>query len=216
MQCSSSKFILFESCFGYSGSFVLTHEFFFLCLINLFILFIYFWLSQVFVAARGLSLVAVSGGYSLLWCAGFSLRWLLLLWSTGSKHAGFSSCGMQAQQLWLTGSRAQAQQLWRTGLVAARHVGSSPCALHWQADSQALRHQGSPNPDCFDIQIAHPASVGGCPAEVGGGSVSPWGQGHWQQKFWEVLLGVSPPRVCLTHELLIILAAATKKSLMRF
>ena len=29
-----------------------------------------------------------------------------------------------------------------------------------------------------------------------GGSVSPWGQGHWQQKFWEVHLGVSPPRVC--------------------
>ena len=41
-----------------------------------------------------------------------------------------------------------------------------------------------------------PASVGGSPAEAEGGSVSPWGQGHWQQKFWEVLLGVSPPRVC--------------------
>ena len=41
-----------------------------------------------------------------------------------------------------------------------------------------------------------PASVGGFSAEVGGGSVSPWGQGHWQHKFWEVLLGVSPPRVC--------------------
>ena len=26
MQCSSSLFILFESCFGYSGSFVLTHK----------------------------------------------------------------------------------------------------------------------------------------------------------------------------------------------
>ena len=51
---------------------------------------------------RGLSLVAASRGYSLLRCAGFSLRWLLLLW--------------------LTGSRAQAQQLWRTGLVAPRHV----------------------------------------------------------------------------------------------
>ena len=32
--------------------------------INLFILFIYFWLCWVFVAAHGLSLVAVSGGYS--------------------------------------------------------------------------------------------------------------------------------------------------------
>ena len=63
-------------------------------------------------------------GSSLL-CAGFSLRWLLLLRSTGSRCVGFSSCGSWAQQLWLAGSRAQAQQLWRTGLVAPRHVGSS-------------------------------------------------------------------------------------------
>ena len=53
--------------------------------LNLFILFIYFWLHWVFVAARGLSLVAASGGYSSLWFAGFSLRWLLLLQSTGSR-----------------------------------------------------------------------------------------------------------------------------------
>ena len=53
---------------------------------------IYFWLRWVFVAVCGLSLVAASGGYSLLWCAGFSLRWLLLLWSTGSGRTGFSSC----------------------------------------------------------------------------------------------------------------------------
>ena len=64
----------------------------------LFIYFIYFyfWLRWVFVASCRLSLVATSGGYSLLQCAGFSLRWLLLLWSTGSKRAGFSSCGSQA------------------------------------------------------------------------------------------------------------------------
>ena len=68
-------------------------------LINLFVsLFIYlFRLCWVFVAARGLSLVAASRGYSSLRCMGFSLRWLLLLWSTGSRHAGFSSCGTQAQ-----------------------------------------------------------------------------------------------------------------------
>ena len=47
---------------------------------------------------RRLSLVVASGGYS-------SLRWLLLLQSTGS--------------------RAQAQYLWHTGFVALRHVGSS-------------------------------------------------------------------------------------------
>ena len=50
-----------------------------------FIYFIYFWLRWIFVVAHGLSLVAVSGGYSSLWCAGFSLRWLLLLQSTGSR-----------------------------------------------------------------------------------------------------------------------------------
>ena len=74
-------------------------EFFFL---------IYFWLRWVFAAGRGLSLVAASGGYSSLRCVGFPLRWLLL-WSTGSRHAGLRSCGAWAQQLWLVGSRAQAQ-----------------------------------------------------------------------------------------------------------
>ena len=47
------------------------------------------------------------------------------LWSTGFRHMGFSSCGMQAQQLCLVGSRAQAQYLWLTGLVDPQHVGSS-------------------------------------------------------------------------------------------
>ena len=34
------------------------------------------------------SLVAASGGYSLLRCMGFSLQWILLLWSTGSRCVG--------------------------------------------------------------------------------------------------------------------------------
>ena len=59
--------------------------------------FIYLWLCWVFVAAHGLSLVAECRGYSSLQCAGFPLQWLLLLWSMGSRRAGFSSCGMQAQ-----------------------------------------------------------------------------------------------------------------------
>ena len=74
---------------------------------NLFILFIYFWICWVFVAERVLSLAEASGGYSSLWCAGFSLQWLLLLRSTGSRCVGFSSCSTQAQQLWLVGSRAR-------------------------------------------------------------------------------------------------------------
>ena len=104
-----------------------------------FLIYFYCWSCWVFVAARGLSLVAASRGCSSLQCAGFSLPWLLLLQSTGSRHAGFSSCGTWAQQLLLAGSRAQAQQLWRTGLVAPRHVGSSltrartrvPCIGRW-------------------------------------------------------------------------------------
>ena len=61
---------------------------FYFYFIYLFILFVYyFWLRWVFVAARGLSPVAASGGYSSLWCAGFSLQWLLL-WSTGSRRTG--------------------------------------------------------------------------------------------------------------------------------
>ena len=62
-----------------------------------FILFIcFFWPCWVFAAARGLSLVAASGGYSLLQCVGFSLQWLLLLQSTGSRCVGFSSCSTGA------------------------------------------------------------------------------------------------------------------------
>ena len=73
-----------------------------------FYLFIYFWLSWVFVAVHGLSLVAVSGGYSLLRCAVFSLQWLLLLQSTGSRPVGFSSCGSQALECRLSSCGARA------------------------------------------------------------------------------------------------------------
>ena len=61
------------------------------------VVFFFFWLHWVSIVAHGLSPVAASGGYSLLWCTGFSLWWLLLLQSMGSRGAGFSSCGMWAQ-----------------------------------------------------------------------------------------------------------------------
>ena len=106
---------------------------------------IYFWLHWVFVAARGLSLVAASGGYSSLWCMGFSLQWLLLSWSTGSRRVGSvvvvhglscsAACGIFPDQ------------------------GSNPCPLHWQADSQPLCHQGSPAnlllTDLFQVAASH-------------------------------------------------------------
>ena len=66
--------------------------------------FFFIYLIYLFLAVLGLcccvqafSSCSESGGYSSLWCAGFSLRWLLLLRSTGSRCAGFSSCGTRAQ-----------------------------------------------------------------------------------------------------------------------
>ena len=92
--------------------------------------FIYLWLCWVFVSVRGLSLVVASGGHSSSWCAGLSLSRPLLLRSTGSRCAGSvvvahgpscsAACGIFPDQ------------------------GPNPCPLHWQADSQPLRHQGSP------------------------------------------------------------------------
>ena len=76
---------------------------------NLFILFISFWLHWVFVAAHGLSLVVASRGYSSLWCTGFSFWWLVLLWSTCSRRAGFSSCGSWALERRLSSCGAQGQ-----------------------------------------------------------------------------------------------------------
>ena len=83
-----------------------------------FLFFFFLGLCWVFVGARGLSLVAVSRGYSLLPYAGFSLWWLFLLWSTGSRHMGFYSCGSRALERRLSSCGT-------LGLVALRHVGSS-------------------------------------------------------------------------------------------
>ena len=78
-----------------------------------FIYFIYFWLHWV--AAHRLSLVAASGGYSSLQCVGFSMQWLLLLWSMGSRHVGsvvvarrLSSCGSWALERRLSSCGARA------------------------------------------------------------------------------------------------------------
>ena len=71
-----------------------THIFFFL--INLFIYFIFGCVGSSLLCTV-FSLVAASGGYSSLRCAGFSVWWLLLLQSMGSRLMGFSSCSTQAQ-----------------------------------------------------------------------------------------------------------------------
>ena len=85
-----------------------------------FLFFSFFWLHWVFVAARWLSLVVASGDYSSLWCAGFSLRWLLLLQGMGSRRVDFSSCGPQAPECRLSscGSRALEHRLSSCGARA--------------------------------------------------------------------------------------------------
>ena len=93
-------------------------------------LFIYFWLCWVCVSVRGLSPVAASGGHSSSRCTGLSLSRPLPLRSTGSRR---------------TGSVVVAHGLSRSAACGILpDQGSNPCPLHWQADSQPLRHQGSP------------------------------------------------------------------------
>ena len=79
---------------------------------------------------KGFPLAVASGGHSSSRCAGPPLSQPLSLPSTGSRRADSvivahgpscsAACGIFLDQ------------------------GSNPCPLHWQADSQPLRHQGSP------------------------------------------------------------------------
>ena len=77
--------------------------------------FISVWLPWVFVAASGLSLAAVSEGYSLVAVCGLPMAMV----SLAAEH-GLQALGLQWLQL--TGSRTQAQELWHVGLVVPRYV----------------------------------------------------------------------------------------------
>ena len=102
------------------------YHFFFLIFIYLFI---YGCVGSSFLC-EGFLLVVASGDHSSSRCAGLSLSRSLLLQSTGSRRAGSVivvhgpscsvACGIFPDQ------------------------GSNPCPLRWQADSQPLRHLGSP------------------------------------------------------------------------
>ena len=80
-----------------------------------------FMVHWVFVAACGLSLVAANGVYSSLRCAGFSLRCLLLLRSTGSRRV--------VSVVVVLGLSCSAA----CGIFPDK--GSNSCPLHWQANS---------------------------------------------------------------------------------
>ena len=112
-------------------------------------LFIYFCCARS-LWLRRLSLVAVSGDYSLVWRLGFSCE----IQAPG--YSGFSSCSTWAQYLRLPGSRAWLQALEHGSEVVIHGLscsevcgifppqGSNPCHLHWQLDSLPTSHQGSP------------------------------------------------------------------------
>ena len=74
-----------------------------------FMVFFFFGCVESLLLRAGFSLVAASWGYSSLRCSGFSLQWLLLLQSMGSRRAGFSSCGTRALECRLSSCGAWAQ-----------------------------------------------------------------------------------------------------------
>ena len=106
---------------------------FFFFYMNGWILFIYLFLAVLGLrfCAGAFSSCGKRGGHSSSCCVGLSLSRPLLLRSIGSRRAGSvvvahgpscsAACGILPDQ------------------------GSNPCPLHWQADSQPLRHQGSPS-----------------------------------------------------------------------
>ena len=119
--------------------FVLLYSFFFFLILQLLYLFIYLFLAVLgprFV--QGLSLVTASGGHSSSRCGDRS----------SSRCAGPSPLRPPPPRG--TGSRRAGSAIVAHGpsRSAARGTlpdqGSNPCPLHQQADSQPLRHQGSP------------------------------------------------------------------------
>ena len=78
-------------------------------------IYIYFWLRWVLIILHKLSPVEVNGVYSLLWCMGFSLRWLLSWQGTSSRHV---DSVVADRRLW-------SRKFWHTGLVSLWHMGSS-------------------------------------------------------------------------------------------
>ena len=129
--CTSSL----EKClFMSSARFFILYFFFFNFYLFIY-LFIYFWLCWVFVSVRGLPPVVASGGHSSSRCAGLSLLQPLFVRSTGSRRAG--------SVVVAHGPSCSAA----SGIFPDQ--GSNPCLLHRQAESQPLRHQGSPSARFF-------------------------------------------------------------------
>ena len=108
-------------------------------------LFIYLWLCWVLASVRGPSPAAASGGHSPPRCAGPPPSQPLPLRGTGSRCAGPAAAAHGP-------SRSVAR-----GILPDQ--GPNPRPLHWQADSQPLRHQGSPAFFFYGWIIFHCACV---------------------------------------------------------
>ena len=116
---------------------------FYFFIFNLFI-FIYLFIFLAVLGlrfVRGLSLVAASGGHSSSRCAGLSLSRPLQLRGTGSRRAGSAAVAHGP-------SRSAA-----CGIFPDQ--GSNPCPLNQQADSQPLRHQGSPRAFILNVRMTY-------------------------------------------------------------
>ena len=120
---------------------LLPFQFRYLLFFKLFIyLFIYLFLAVLGLCFRARAFSSCGKrGHSSSQCVGLSLSRPLLLRSTGSRRAG---------------SVVVAH---RPSCSAACRIfpdqGLNPCALHWQADSQPLCHQGSPYSLCFKVYL---------------------------------------------------------------
>ena len=104
-------------------------------------LFIYFWLCWVFVAVQ--AFLQLQRAEATLWlrCTGFSLQWLLLLWSLGSGACGLSSCGSWAREHRLSSCGAQAVLLCRVWDVPG--PGIEPVSPVLADRFLTTEHQGS-------------------------------------------------------------------------
>ena len=84
-------------------------------------------------------------------CGGLSCcrAWVLGTWASVAVAHGLSSCGSWAPERRLSSCAHGSSCSTACGILLDQ--GSNPCPLHWQADSQPLRHQGSPGCNCFNL-----------------------------------------------------------------
>ena len=120
-------------------------RFFFL---NLFILFIYFWLHWVFVAVHGL-LIAVA---CLIAEHGLQVHRLQQLWHTGSVvvACGLWSAGSAVVVHWLSGSTV-------CGIFL--HQGSNLCPLHQAGGFLTTAPPGQPKPQLLKQLLFYTISI---------------------------------------------------------